>query len=228
MKRKLTCAALAAALIASPAALAQGGPGTKDSGMGPGMGPGMMGPGYGQGYGPGYGAGYGPMGPGMMGQGMMGGYGMGPGMMGPGMMGPGMMGGYGMGPGMMGPGMMGPGMMGPGMMGPGMMGGYAGLDLSDAQRDKIGEIQSELRQKHWALMGTMREAQYALLELESEGRLDDAEARKAYDAMANAHKQMFDSMLEARKRMNEVLTPQQRETLRENLRAGPRGPRGGR
>ena len=71
-----------------------------------------------------YGMGPGMMGPGMMGPGMMG-----PGMMGPGMMGPGMMG-QGMGPGMMGPGMgqgMGPGMgqgMGPGMGQGGMAPGY--------------------------------------------------------------------------------------------------------
>ncbi|KPK08749.1 MAG: hypothetical protein AMJ64_02700 [Betaproteobacteria bacterium SG8_39] len=192
------------------------------------MGPGMMGPGYGQGYGPGYGRGYGrgygPMGPGMMGQG----YGqMGPGY-GGGMMGPGMMGGYGMGPGMMGGYGMGPGMMGGYGMGPGMMGGYAALDLSDAQRATIAEMQSGLRQTHWALMGTMHEARYTLSELESQGKLDDAEARKAYDAMAAAHKQMFDSMLETRKRMNEVLTPEQREALGEHMRGGPRGPGGGR
>jgi len=111
-------------------------------------------------------------------------------------------------------------------MGPGMMGAYGALDLSSEQRAKIAEIQSGMRQTHWALMGTMQEAQYKLAELESQGKLDDPAARQAYDAMALAHRQMFDSMLDARKRMNEVLTPRQRETLREYMHGDPRGPRG--
>jgi len=180
---------------------------------GQGMGPGMMG----QGYGPGMmGQGYGPgmmgqgMGPGMMGYGM--GQGYGPGMMGQGM-GPGMMG-YGMGPGMMGQGM-GPGMMGYGM-GAGMMGGanpYAALDLSDAQRAKIAEIQEQLWRKHWALMGTMHEERYHMHRFMSGAAPDDAGARKAYAAMADAHEQMFEAMLDARKQIETVLTPEQREKL---------------
>jgi len=195
---------------------------------GQGMGPGMMGQGYGpgmmgQGYGPGMmGQGYGPgmmgqgYGPGMMGQGMgpgMMGYGMGPGMMGQGM-GPGMMG-YGMGPGMMGQGM-GPGMMG-GMMGPGTMYGanpYAALDLTDAQRTKIADIQEGLWRKHWALMGKMHEERYHMHRWMSGDAPDDAGARKAYASMAEAHKQMFDATLEARKQIEAVLTPEQRDKLK--------------
>ena len=224
-----------------PLQLAQAGtpPAGQPQPMGPGMmrgqgmGPGMMGQGYGsgmmgQGYGPGMMGpgmmGYG-MGPGMMGQGMgpgMMGYGMGPGMMGQGM-GPGMMG-YGMGPGMMGQGMgpgmmgygMGPGMMG-GMMGPGMMGGanpYAALDLTDAQRAKIAEIQEQLWRKHWDLMGKMHEERYHMHRFMSGAAPDDAGTRKAYVAMADAHKQMFDATLDARKQIEAVLTPEQRDKLK--------------
>jgi Spy/CpxP family protein refolding chaperone len=149
---------------------------------------------------------------------------MGPGMMGPGMMGPGMMG-----PGMMGPGMMGPGMMGPGMMGgygmgPGMMGGFGpaflyGLDLTDEQQEKIAEVQQELDGMHWDLMGRMHRQGGPMGRAFGPGPLDEKAARKAYDEMAAAQKQMFEASLQARKRIDAILTPEQRE----QLRRGPRG-----
>jgi len=220
MKRTLIASAVSAALITLPAwaatdasdagqiampmQIAQAGTAQAPQGMGPGMmgqgqgmGPGMMGQGYGpgmmgQGYGPGMmGQGYGP---GMMGQGM------GPGMMGYGMMGQGM----------------GPGMMG-GMMGPGMMYGanpYASLDLSADQRAKISAIQEGLWRKQWDLMGKMHEERYHMHQLMSGAVTDDAAARKAYQAMADAHKQMFDAMLAAHKQIDAVLTKEQRDKLK--------------
>jgi len=241
MKRTLIASAVSAALFALPAwavrdasdtghaampmQIAQAGTPQAPQGMGPGMmgqgqgmGPGMMG--QGQGMGPGMmGQGYGPgmMGPGM-GPGMMG-QGYGPGMMGPGMMGqgygPGMMGPGTMGYGMMGQGM-GPGMMG-GMMGPGMMYGanpYAALDLSAEQRAKISAIQEQLWRKRWDLMGRMHEERYHMHQLMSGVVTDDAAARKAYQAMADAHKQMFDAMLAAHKQIDAVLTKEQRDKLK--------------
>jgi protein CpxP len=222
MKRTLIASAVSVAFFALPAwavrdaseighaampmQVAQAGTPQAPQGMGPGMmgqgqgmGPGMMG--QGQGMGPGMmGQGYGP---GMMGQGM-----------GPGMMGYGMMG-QGMGPGMMGQGM-GPGMMS-GMMGPGMMYGadrYASLDLSAEQRSKISAIQEQLWRKRWDLMGKMHEERYHMHRLMSGAVTDDAAARKAYQAMADAHKQMFDAMLDARKHIDALLTKEQREQLR--------------
>jgi Spy/CpxP family protein refolding chaperone len=40
-------------------------------------------------------------------------------------------------------------------------------------------------------------------------------ARKAYDASAALHKQMFENHLEAQKRIDSVLTPQQREQVQQ-------------
>jgi Spy/CpxP family protein refolding chaperone len=148
------------------------------------------------------GQGYG-MGPGMMGGGYGPGYGMGPGMMGgygPGQgMGPGMMGGYGPGQG-----------MGPGMMGGGYGPGYAALNLTDEQRKKIDAIQEEVWGKQGELMGRMHAQSYRMHDF---GKADDAAARKAFDEMAAAHKQMFETRLEARKRIDAVLTPEQRKQL---------------
>ncbi|MEJ2173632.1 MAG: Spy/CpxP family protein refolding chaperone [bacterium] len=215
MKRTLIASAVTAAFIVLPVWAARDAYETHQTSLpvqlaqartpqpGQGMGPGTMGPGMmGQGYGPGM------MGPGTMGQGY------GPGMMGqgygPGMMGPGMMGqGYG-------PGMMGPGMMGQGM-GPGMMYGaipYATLDLSAEQRSKVAEIQEGLWRKQWDLMGKMHEERYHMHRLMSGADPDDASARKAYQAMADAHKQMFDAMLAARRQIDAVLTPEQRDKLK--------------
>jgi Spy/CpxP family protein refolding chaperone len=140
--------------------------------------------------------------------------------------GPGMMGGYGYGPGWgMGPGMMGGGYgYGPGYgRGPGMMGGlgaYGALNLSDEQRAKIADIQRELSRKHWELMGKAFEERNRLLEQFESGKADDQAERKAYQAMAEARRQMFESSLDARKRIGALLTPEQREQLRRSWRGG--------
>jgi Spy/CpxP family protein refolding chaperone len=143
----------------------------------------------------------------------MGGYGMGPdmrrgaasdGASGPGMMegrgrghGSGMMGGYGMG-------MMGD--CGPGNWGPNVP------DLTTEQQNKIAAIQKEMRQKQWALMEKMHEDARPGMTYQG-GKFDEQAARKAFDARANLHKQMFENALEAHKRMDAVLTPRQREQL---------------
>ncbi len=190
-------------------------------GRGPGMmggyGPGMMGgpgPGYGAGYGPGYGMGrdYGP-GPGA-GAGPDGGCGWG--------MGPGMMGamGWNMGPGMMG---------GPGWgMGPGMMGGYGpgwgagpgralgSLDLDDAQRKQLRELQQQQRHKHWALMGQMHDEMEKLQDAwdGETGMRDRAAILAASKRLADLRQQGLESRLDAAEQFDKILTPEQREQLR--------------
>jgi len=96
-----------------------------------------------------------------------------------------------------------------------MMGG---IDLTDEQRGKISEIRQDLMRKHWDLMGKMHEQHYRMQELYGSGKTDESAERTAYEAMSAAHKQMFDSMLEARKRMDAVLTPEQRQQLRRSGR----------
>jgi len=157
-------------------------------------------PGSGYGPGPGYG----------MGPGMMGGYGEG--------YGPG--GGYGMGPGCGGGGGYGPG---PGYgMGPGMMrgygGGYGALDLSDEQRGKIAKIQEESARQRWELMGKMHEQGFKMRELYASGKPDDAALRQAYDTMAAMRKSMFENSLETRKKIDAMLTNEQREQLQRGWR----------
>lgn len=116
---------------------------------------------------------------------------------------------------------------GPGYgMGPGMMGGYGGLhglDLSAEQRTKISEIQRELFGKHWELMGKLHQQGGPMDEAFASGKFDEKAARKAYDAMSEARKQMFEASLQAHKRIDTLLTPEQRDQLRSGGRG--RGPR---
>lgn len=138
----------------------------------------------------------------------MGGYGMGPGMMGGYGNGYGTGGGYGMGPGMMGGYGMGPGMMG------GQSQAFADLKLSAEQRKKIDDIQEETFKAMWQLMGTMHQQGYRMHDWAGSGLLDEAAARKAYEQMAATQKSMFELQLGARKKIDAVLTPEQREQLR--------------
>ena len=144
--------------------------------------------------------------------GMMGGYGMGPGMMGGHGMGPGMMGGYGMGPGMMG---------GYGM-GHGMMGAFWGsrLELSDEQQARLNKIQDDTRKEHWALMGAMLDQQARLRDLYQAPKQDNAAIDAAYQAIGKLQQQMYDSSESARKRMEAILTQEQKEKLRSFWRRG--------
>ncbi len=199
MKVRFALAALAAACL-STVALAQPGPGMEGRGMGPGM---MGGPGGGMGQ------------PGCpMEQGMKGGPGMGPGM------GQGMA--HGMGHGRMGGGMgqgMGHGRMGGGM-GMEMAGPFGGralesLNLTAEQKAKVTEIRRDLQRKRHGLMGSMHEARWQAEDARKGGEIDDAAARKAYDAVAAVRKQMFEAGLEARSRIRAVLTKEQVEKLRQ-------------
>ena len=108
---------------------------------------------------------------------------------------------------------MGPGMMGgyeEGGMSPGMTRGYADLKLTTEQRDKIAEIQSELFKKRSALMSGMHEQRQQAFR---SGKADEATMRRSFAAMQAAQKEMFEASLDARKRMEAVLTPEQRKQL---------------
>ena len=129
--------------------------------------------------------------------------------------GPAMMGGYG--PGMMmdgyGPGML----MGP--HGPGMMGGVgrwdtAPSDLSAEQRKALWQVRQDFWKKQWPLMQAMHAAMWGGDAGDPGAAFDEQAARRAYEAASGVRKQMFENMLEMRKRSDAILTPKQREELR--------------
>lgn len=117
-------------------------------------------------------------------------------------MGPGMMGGYGGGYG-----------MGSGMMSVYTNGAYSGLDLTPEQQKAIAGIQEESSKVMWQHMGTMHGQEYRMQGMSGSGPVDEAAARKSFQTMADTHKAMFELQLDARKKVDAVLTKDQREKL---------------
>jgi len=98
-------------------------------------------------------------------------------------------------------------------MGPGMMGAYlsSGLNLTDAQQAKINKIMDETRKQHWALMGAMMDQQARLRDLSAAPKQDDAAIGAAYKSLSQMQRQMYETMVDAQKRMEAVLTKEQQE-----------------
>lgn len=121
----------------------------------------------------------------------------------------GMMGGHGM----MGGGMMGG--PGAGMEGDCHYGAYAALKLTDEQRAKISDIQRDLWRKRQEIMARGHQQGFFMRDPVALATLDEASARKSFDAMSVAMKQMFEASLDAGKRINAVLTDEQRSQLKQ-------------
>jgi len=114
---------------------------------------------------------------------------------------------------------------GGGMMGMGQgipPGVLATLGLTPEQQAKVTEIQREQQRKRHGMRGTMQEMRWKAQDSQKDGFNEDA-ARKQFDAMAAMRKEMFESGLAARKQLDAVLTPEQREKLKK-ARPGP-GPK---
>lgn len=156
-------------------------------------------PGAGGGPGMGYGAGPGTMGGHGYGPGMMGGYGAGHGMMG----------GYGYGPGMMG------GYGGPGW---GRGGGFASLDLTEEQREKLAAIREQARSRSWGAMGQVRAEQFKLRELLRADPVNAAAVVEQQQKVDELRRQLLKSRIEARNEIAALLTPEQKKRMRD---AGP-------
>jgi Spy/CpxP family protein refolding chaperone len=162
---------------------------------------------------------------GMMGRGYggyhMGGYGMGG-------YGGYHMGGYGMGPGMMGGYGMGTGGYHMGVYG---MGPMHMLDLTDAQRDKIEAIASEMRKSHFNSMEQIAKEESALSKLYNEDKRDARKIGAVYGRIFDVRRKMIEQMVEAQNRMEAVLTKEQRDQLKQwhssyGWGRGGYGPRG--
>ena len=100
------------------------------------------------------------------------------------------------------------------MMGGSMMGGHSSLGLSDDQRARITGIQRELADKQREPTAKLRGAQLRLHDVFVPGSADEATARKAYDELSAARKELFEAALETHMRIAAVLTEEQRTQLR--------------
>ncbi len=142
--------------------------------------------------------------------------GYGPGMMGGGGYGPGMMNGYrgGYGPGMMGGYGPGPGMVGG--YGPGARSGYSKnpLGLTEDQQAKINTIQNQTRKSNWTLMGEIQDQQAKIADLSEAPTPDSAAIEEAQRGIFKLQQQMYQNSAEAHKKMDAVLTKEQKEKFR--------------
>jgi Spy/CpxP family protein refolding chaperone len=114
--------------------------------------------------------------------------------------GPGMMGGYG--------GMMGGG----GMMGFGPLGA---LDLKEDQRDKIFAIQEEARSKNFGTMTQLRAEQYKTAKMYNAEKADPKAVAEQQKKVDDLRRQMIQSHVETRNRIEAVLTPEQKKQVRQ-------------
>ena len=137
--------------------------------------------------------------------------------------------GYGYGSGMMGGnGGYGPGMMGGGY-GPGMMGGYGpgggygrgpggaftALNLSDDQQEKIFAIQEEHRRKNVDTMSKVRTETFKLRRMYNAESIDSKAFVEQQGRVDELRRQMLASRLETHKKVQSVLTPEQRKQVRQ-------------
>jgi Spy/CpxP family protein refolding chaperone len=91
----------------------------------------------------------------------------------------------------------------------------AGLKLTVDQRNKLTEIERDLKRKQWPLMGSIRELRWKQQDALKATEIDAEALRRNYDEMSALRKQMFDLALEGRKRVEGVLTREQRAQVSE-------------
>jgi Spy/CpxP family protein refolding chaperone len=94
-------------------------------------------------------------------------------------------------------------------------GALAGLKLTVEQRNKLTEIERDLKRKQWPLMGSIRELRWKQQDALKAAEVDVEALRRNYDEMSALRKQMFDLALEGRKRVEGVLTREQRAQVSE-------------
>ena len=111
----------------------------------------------------------------------------------------------------------GPGMMGGGGYGPGMMGygPLSALDLKDDQRDKIFAIQEEARSKNFGTMTQIRAEQYKLAKMYNAEKADPKAIGEEQKKVDELRRQIIQSHVETRNRVEAVLTAEQKKQLRQ-------------
>lgn len=97
----------------------------------------------------------------------------------------------------------------------------APLQLSGEQRARLGDIERDLKRQQWKLIATLRELRWKQQDLFRAADADADTARRNFEAMSAVRREMFEAMLDARKKMEAILTREQRKQLAESQ--GARG-----
>jgi Spy/CpxP family protein refolding chaperone len=113
---------------------------------------------------------------------------------------------------------------GPGGYGPGMMGGYgpgggragfAALNLTDEQQEKLFAIQEQNRRKNFDTMSKMRSEVFKLRRMLNAENIDSKAVVEQQKKVDDLRRETLAVRLESRKEMEKVLTPEQRKQLRQ-------------
>jgi Spy/CpxP family protein refolding chaperone len=99
----------------------------------------------------------------------------------------------------------------------------ATLNMTEEQRGKVTEIQRGLQRIQWGLMASLRELRWKHQDALNARELDPEAARKRFEAMVAIRREMFEAGLDARLRIEAVLTKEQREELHQRKAVLPEG-----
>jgi len=117
------------------------------------------------------------------------------------------------------PGPRGPGMMGPGM-GPGMVSPppaprpFAGVEFNEEQQKRIQQMMEQERQAHQQRMEKMQQYQQQLQQLYMADKWDTGAITKLYEKMHAEQRETIAAMAEARNKVYELMTKEQREQMK--------------
>lgn len=87
------------------------------------------------------------------------------------------------------------------------------LGLTDRQVRQLEELRGSAHPSHVQMMGRMQTLHQEIRSATEGERFDEAAVRAAFDRMGELHTEMGVTMLHARHRVRQVLTPEQREKL---------------
>jgi len=82
------------------------------------------------------------------------------------------------------------------------------------QRTKINRIQDQTRKRVWALMGSMLDQRVTLRDFSHAPKRDNAAIDETHKAIDALRQKMIDSSIDARERVEAVLTRKQLDKLR--------------
>lgn len=91
------------------------------------------------------------------------------------------------------------------------------LDLSDEQRDQVYAVMDEARPKFRGLMDEMREQRKSFRDLAIADEFDPKDAEAAAEAQSELMKQMMLTGAQVKADIFEILTPEQREEVKERM-----------
>jgi Spy/CpxP family protein refolding chaperone len=91
----------------------------------------------------------------------------------------------------------------------------AGLKLTGDQRNKVTEIERDLKRRQWNLIGSIRELRWKQQDAFRAAELDVDAVRRTYEEISALRKEMFDLAVDGRKRVESILTKEQRVEVSE-------------